>query len=255
MSSGILGSGASTRSCSWHSSQIPLGIGYAMTYPSVQVAALSDVEGDKSGLASGLLFASFQIGGGIVLAAASAVFSAAKFWLGPLFRRWRIRRRTGNLHCARRRRRSAAAAALLGVPGRRGVAKKRDPPCGGFRLPNTPQMCSNSNAVGSRNVSWSNAGSSSLRRNDECGWVRPRTLSDPRHLAEGTAAGGARLMAADAEGIFRRLGITFAVYGSKEATEKIIPFDVIPRIISAMEWRRLSQGHRAAGTGAQRLPP
>jgi uncharacterized circularly permuted ATP-grasp superfamily protein len=50
------------------------------------------------------------------------------------------------------------------------------------------------------------------------------------------------LMAADAEGIFRRLGITFAVYGSSEATEKIIPFDVIPRIISAMEWRKLSRG-------------
>ena len=48
-----------------------------MTYPSVQVAALSDVESDKSGLASGLLFASFQIGGGIVLAAVSAIFTAA----------------------------------------------------------------------------------------------------------------------------------------------------------------------------------
>ncbi|MGZ2405592.1 MFS transporter [Rhizobium ruizarguesonis] len=58
-------------------SQIPLGLGYALTYPSVQVAALSDVEDDKAGLASGLLFASFQIGGGIVLAAASAVFGAA----------------------------------------------------------------------------------------------------------------------------------------------------------------------------------
>jgi MFS family permease len=57
--------------------QVPLGIGYAMTYPSIQVAALSDVEEDKSGLASGLLFAAFQIGGGIVLAAASAVFAAA----------------------------------------------------------------------------------------------------------------------------------------------------------------------------------
>jgi uncharacterized circularly permuted ATP-grasp superfamily protein len=50
------------------------------------------------------------------------------------------------------------------------------------------------------------------------------------------------LMATDAEGIFRRLGITFAVYGSEESTEKIIPFDVIPRIISAMEWRKLSRG-------------
>ena len=50
------------------------------------------------------------------------------------------------------------------------------------------------------------------------------------------------LMAADAEAIFRRLGITFAVYGSNEGTEKLIPFDVIPRIISAMEWRKLSKG-------------
>ncbi len=58
-------------------SQLLLGVGYAMTYPSIQVAALSDIEEDKSGLASGMLFASFQIGGGIILAAASAVFSAA----------------------------------------------------------------------------------------------------------------------------------------------------------------------------------
>ena len=49
-------------------------------------------------------------------------------------------------------------------------------------------------------------------------------------------------MAADAEGIFRRLGITFAVYGSNEGTEKLIPFDIIPRIISAIEWRKLSKG-------------
>jgi uncharacterized circularly permuted ATP-grasp superfamily protein len=49
------------------------------------------------------------------------------------------------------------------------------------------------------------------------------------------------LMSADAEGIFRRLGITFAVYGSAEGVEKLIPFDVIPRIISALEWRRLSR--------------
>ncbi|MEO6395991.1 MAG: circularly permuted type 2 ATP-grasp protein [Devosia sp.] len=49
-------------------------------------------------------------------------------------------------------------------------------------------------------------------------------------------------MASDAEGIFRRLGITFAVYGSNEGTEKLIPFDIIPRIISALEWRKLSKG-------------
>jgi hypothetical protein len=46
----------------------------------------------------------------------------------------------------------------------------------------------------------------------------------------------------EAEAIFRRLGITFAVYGSNEGTEKLIPFCVIPRIISAAEWRWLSRG-------------
>lgn len=67
-------------------SQLPLGVGYAMTYPAVQVAALSDVGEDQSGLASGLLFASFQIGGGIVLAAASAIFGAASgFGWDPYF--------------------------------------------------------------------------------------------------------------------------------------------------------------------------
>ena len=51
-----------------------------------------------------------------------------------------------------------------------------------------------------------------------------------------------RKMSSDAEGIFRRLGITFAVYGQEEADERLIPFDVIPRIISAAEWRQLSKG-------------
>jgi len=50
------------------------------------------------------------------------------------------------------------------------------------------------------------------------------------------------LMQADAEAIFRKLGITFAVYGSDEGTEKVIPFDVIPRIIAAQEWRKMSKG-------------
>ncbi len=51
-----------------------------------------------------------------------------------------------------------------------------------------------------------------------------------------------RKMSADAEGIFRRLGITFAVYGQQDADERLIPFDVIPRVISGREWRHLSKG-------------
>ena len=46
----------------------------------------------------------------------------------------------------------------------------------------------------------------------------------------------------EALAIFSRLGITFAVYGASEANEKIIPFDLIPRIISAAEWRFLERG-------------
>jgi uncharacterized circularly permuted ATP-grasp superfamily protein len=50
----------------------------------------------------------------------------------------------------------------------------------------------------------------------------------------------------EAEMIFRRVGITFAVYGAKDedgaGTERLIPFDLIPRIIPAGEWARLEQG-------------
>ena len=46
----------------------------------------------------------------------------------------------------------------------------------------------------------------------------------------------------EAELIFRRIGITFAVYGEADAQERLIPFDVIPRIISGEEWRLLESG-------------
>src|SRR5450830_892843 len=46
----------------------------------------------------------------------------------------------------------------------------------------------------------------------------------------------------DAELLFRRVGITFAVYGEEEGAERLIPFDVIPRILAASEWKKLSDG-------------
>jgi uncharacterized circularly permuted ATP-grasp superfamily protein len=46
----------------------------------------------------------------------------------------------------------------------------------------------------------------------------------------------------EAEALFRRTGITFAVYGEDTASERLIPFDIIPRILSAAEWRRLAAG-------------
>jgi uncharacterized circularly permuted ATP-grasp superfamily protein len=50
----------------------------------------------------------------------------------------------------------------------------------------------------------------------------------------------------EAEMIFRRVGITFAVYGAKDedgsGTERLIPFDLIPRVIPAHEWTEMEKG-------------
>src|SRR5258708_13463117 len=42
--------------------------------------------------------------------------------------------------------------------------------------------------------------------------------------------------------MFRNHGITFAVYPDAQGTEKVFPFDIIPRVISAGTWRRLEAG-------------
>ncbi|MCB5185278.1 circularly permuted type 2 ATP-grasp protein [Methylobacillus gramineus] len=46
----------------------------------------------------------------------------------------------------------------------------------------------------------------------------------------------------EAELLFRRVGITFNVYGEDAGSERLIPFDVLPRLLSAKEWDRLSEG-------------
>jgi uncharacterized circularly permuted ATP-grasp superfamily protein len=46
----------------------------------------------------------------------------------------------------------------------------------------------------------------------------------------------------EAELLFRRIGITFAVYGDKDGAERLIPFDIIPRILAASEWGVLRKG-------------
>ena len=46
----------------------------------------------------------------------------------------------------------------------------------------------------------------------------------------------------EAEAFFRRTGITFNVYGQADAQERLIPFDLIPRIIADREWSKLSKG-------------
>ena len=47
---------------------------------------------------------------------------------------------------------------------------------------------------------------------------------------------------AEAEALFRRIGITFAVYGEGGDPDRLIPFDMFPRVFSAKEWARLERG-------------
>jgi uncharacterized circularly permuted ATP-grasp superfamily protein len=46
----------------------------------------------------------------------------------------------------------------------------------------------------------------------------------------------------EAERFFRKTGITFNVYGDEAGEERLIPFDMIPRIVTSGEWRKLSRG-------------
>ncbi len=48
----------------------------------------------------------------------------------------------------------------------------------------------------------------------------------------------------EADIVFHRVGITFAVYGEDAGQERLIPFDIVPRIIPAHEWRCLADGLR-----------
>jgi uncharacterized circularly permuted ATP-grasp superfamily protein len=61
----------------------------------------------------------------------------------------------------------------------------------------------------------------------------------------------------EAEVIFRRVGITFAVYGAKDedgsGTERLIPFDLIPRVIDKQEWRDMEAGLRQRVTALNRF--
>ena len=69
-----------------------------------------------------------------------------------------------------------------------------------------------------------------------------------RRWLDGQDAAAMRTRRAEAEMVFRRVGITFAVYGTKDedgaGTERLIPFDVIPRIIPRHEWQQLEAGLR-----------
>jgi len=50
------------------------------------------------------------------------------------------------------------------------------------------------------------------------------------------------LKQAEAEALFRRIGITFAVYGEGGDPDRLIPFDMFPRVFTALEWNKLERG-------------
>jgi uncharacterized circularly permuted ATP-grasp superfamily protein len=71
-------------------------------------------------------------------------------------------------------------------------------------------------------------------------------VRDPYALVDRWLAGAApeylQTRRAQAELFFRRIGITFAVYGDADADERLIPFDIVPRILARSEWSRLEAG-------------
>jgi uncharacterized circularly permuted ATP-grasp superfamily protein len=79
----------------------------------------------------------------------------------------------------------------------------------------------------------------------DAGAVRDHYRGYERWLAE-QAVDVMQSRREEAEVIFRRVGITFAVYGAKDedghGTERLIPFDLIPRVIPAHEWREMEKG-------------
>ncbi|GFE74482.1 circularly permuted type 2 ATP-grasp protein [Novosphingobium sp. TCA1] len=76
---------------------------------------------------------------------------------------------------------------------------------------------------------------------NEDGSVRP-AYADFRNWYDSQDKAWLKRQDAEAERFFRRIGITFNVYGDDAAEERLIPFDMIPRIVTAREWRKLTQG-------------
>ncbi len=70
---------------------------------------------------------------------------------------------------------------------------------------------------------------------------RPEFAALSQWVAETDTAELARRQQS-AEAAFRQLGITFAVYGDSDAAERIIPFDIVPRVFLHQEWSRLCEG-------------
>ncbi|MDQ3270209.1 MAG: circularly permuted type 2 ATP-grasp protein [Pseudomonadota bacterium] len=79
---------------------------------------------------------------------------------------------------------------------------------------------------------------------DEMGW--PGEVRAPYALVDSwlksLPAEQLALKRREAEVLFRRIGITFAVYTEGGDAERLIPFDLIPRVLAQAEWQRLRLG-------------
>jgi uncharacterized circularly permuted ATP-grasp superfamily protein len=62
------------------------------------------------------------------------------------------------------------------------------------------------------------------------------------HVIDGLPPGEIERRQRSAERALMAMGITFNVYGDDQGTERIFPFDLIPRIVSATEWRKIERG-------------
>ena len=76
---------------------------------------------------------------------------------------------------------------------------------------------------------------------DARGKVRPHYKEFARWLAA-TPPEQLALRRREADLLFHRAGITFTLYGDEQGTERLIPFDTIPRSIPASEWRMVERG-------------
>jgi uncharacterized circularly permuted ATP-grasp superfamily protein len=82
---------------------------------------------------------------------------------------------------------------------------------------------------------------------DEMGGANGAVRAGYAALAQWLSAASPELLETrrqQAEYLFRRIGITFAVYGAETSLERLIPFDILPRILTRSEWLRLEAGLR-----------
>ena len=73
------------------------------------------------------------------------------------------------------------------------------------------------------------------------GSIRP-CYAEVQKWVERTGISGLNRRLDEAEAIFRRIGITFAVYGEGGDPDRLIPFDMMPRVFEQNEWRKLERG-------------